>query len=278
MDSLFMEESFIGINNKYDSNIFVYQCGWEKCKPKHSYGPAVRDHYLIHFIKEGQGKFYIHDKVFEIKKNEGFLICPDDITYYEADELNPWNYIWVGFNGIKATQYLNQIGINKSNPVIKTDNSEFIINCLEKLWESSQINRGREVRMLGYLYLFLSTLMEESNVAANLNYRDEYIQKALEYIDMNYSRDIQINNLANYLGLNRSYFSSIFKASLNVSPQKFIIYYKINKACDLIKQYDNLSIGDISRSVGYIDQLVFSKTFKKIKGCSPSEYRRKLRL
>lgn len=277
MDDLFMEELFMEINNKYDSNIHVYQCGWEKCKPKHSYGPAVRDHYLIHFIKDGQGKLYIDDRVYEIKENEGFLICPDEITYYEADEANPWNYIWVGFNGVKAHQYLKQLGLNKFNPIIKVTNSEFVIYCLEKIWESSQTTKGRELRMLGYLYLFLSTLIEESDHRTSLSFKDEYIQKSLEYIEMNYSRDITIKNIADYLGLNRSYFSTIFKNYLKVSPQKFIIYYKINKACELMRQHHKLSIGDISRSVGYTDQLVFSKTFKKIKGCSPSEYRVKIK-
>ena len=46
----------------------------------------------------------------------------------------------------------------------------------------------------------------------------------------------------------------------------------MNKAYELLKKLE-LSIGDISRSVGYIDPLTFSKTFKKIKGVSPKQYR-----
>ena len=269
----FMEELILEINTKYDSNIYVYHCGWEKCTPKHSYGPTVRDHFLIHFVISGQGKFYHQDKVYEIKENEGFLISPDDVTYYEADEKNPWNYLWVGFNGIKAPEYLNQIGLNKNNPIIKPKDSEFIIDCLKKLTESSKIARGREVRMLGYLYLFLSKLIEESKYNAILHYKDEYIVKAIEYSEMNYSRNITVKNMAEHLGLNRSYFSSLFKKTLNVSPQKFLIHYRISKACELMKHHKNLTVGDISRSIGYADPLVFSKTFKSIKGCSPSDYR-----
>lgn len=269
----FMEELILEINTKYDSNIYVYHCGWEKCKPKHSYGPIVRDHYLIHFILDGQGCFHIDDKVYQLNKNEGFLICPDDITYYEADQKNPWEYLWVGFNGIKAAQYLKRIGIDKHNPIIQPKDSKFIINCLRKLVDSSELSRGKEIRMLGYLYLFLSKLVEESEDNDILHFKDEYVQKAIEYIEMNYSRNITIKNIADYLGLNRSYFSSLFKNSLNVSPQKFLIHYRINKACELIKHHRNLSIGNIARSVGYNDPLVFSKTFKSIKGCSPSNYR-----
>ncbi len=269
----FMEELILEINTKYDSNIYVYQCGWEKCKPKHSYGPTVRDHFLIHFVVSGQGKFYNQDKVYEIKQNEGFLISPDEVTYYEADEKNPWNYLWVGFNGIKAPDYLKQIGLDKNNPITKPNDSEFVIDCLKNLTESSKTTRGREVRMLGYLYLLLSKLLEESKYNDLLHYKDEYIHKAIEYIEMNYSRNITVKNIAEHLGLNRSYFSSLFKKTLNVSPQKFLIHYRINKSCELIKHHKNLNIGDIALSIGYTDPLVFSKTFKSIKGCSPSEYR-----
>ncbi|WP_074042257.1 AraC family transcriptional regulator [Desnuesiella massiliensis] len=272
MNDFLMEELFLEITNKYDSNLIVYQCGYENCRPKHSYGPAIRDHYLIHFVTKGSGKFYIDNVSFEVKENQGFLICPGDITYYEADEDTPWNYIWVGFNGMKAPQYIRQMGLSKDNPIINTKNSELIIDYLNKIFESTKLERAREIRMLGYLYLFLSVLIGESDVKETINYKHEYIQKALEYIEMNYSRNITVKNIAEHIGLNRSYFSSLFKASLNISPENFLIQYRVNKACELLKQNKNLRIADVSRSVGYTDQLAFSKTFKKVKGYSPSEY------
>lgn len=268
-----MEELFLKVNNKYDSNIQVYQCGWEACDPKHPYGPAVRDHYLIHFVVEGKGKYYIDDQVYEVGKNEGFLICPDDITYYEADELDPWHYKWVGFNGIKAAQYLKEIGLTREQPIIRTNNSAYLKDCLDHINESSKIVRGREVRMLGHLYLFLGALIEESENKNPMSHKEQYINKAIDYIEMHYHRNITVQSIAEYLGLNRSYFSSLFKNAMNLSPQKYLLHYRINKACELISNRADLNIGDIARSVGYTDPLVFSKTFKKLKGCSPSGYR-----
>ncbi len=272
MDNLLMEELFLEITNKYDSNLNVHQCGWEKCKPKHSYGPAVRDHYLIHFVIKGSGKFYIDDLTFDIKENQGFLIHPGDITYYEADEKDPWNYLWVGFNGLKAKEYIRRIGLNRHKPVITTKQPDLVCEYLNKIFESSKLEHAREVRMLGYLYLLLSIFIEEAEIKEVANYKHEYIQKAIEYIEMNYSRNITVQKIAEHLGLNRSYFSSLFKSVLNMSPESFLIGYRINKACELFKQNKNLRIGDVSRSVGYSDQLAFSKAFKKVKGCPPSEF------
>ena len=80
-----MQITYLPTVNREGFDLVVYQCGMEKCKPSYSYGPAVRDHYLIHFIIKGSGIFYVNGKSYEIKANQGFLICPDVVTYYKAD-------------------------------------------------------------------------------------------------------------------------------------------------------------------------------------------------
>jgi YesN/AraC family two-component response regulator len=64
----------------------------------------------------------------------------------------------------------------------------------------------------------------------------------------------------------------IFKEYLNISPKEYLIRLRIDVAKELLSN-KALSIGDISRSVGYSDQFVFSKTFKKITGLSPEKFR-----
>lgn len=132
--------------------------------------------------------------------------------------------------------------------------------------------------MLGNLYLFLSKLIEETKPAQQSNEKkDDYIQKkAITFIEMNYSRQITIQEIANHICLNRSYFSDLFKQHLGISPQQFIIKYRINKAREMIKQHQYLSIGNIARSIGYADQFAFSKTFRKETGLSPSALRKQL--
>ena len=104
---------------------------------------------------------------------------------------------------------------------------------------------------------------------------DFYIQEALEFIDHNFQNYISVEDIADVCGLNRSYLSSLFKKSLNVSPQEFLLSVRMNKAYELLKKLE-LSIGDVSRSVGYIDPLTFSKTFKRYSGYSPKQYRENL--
>jgi AraC-like DNA-binding protein len=269
-----MEIEYFPIVNREGFDFVVYQCGMEKCKKSHSYGPAIRDHYLIHFILKGSGTFYVNGKSYKIKENQGFLICPDIVTYYEADSEEPWIYTWVGFKGIKAEYYLKLANLDQGNPVFECEEGAFVKKCFEDMRKATELRYGRELRLQGLLSMFLSELIEEAgkNVTISSNYKEVYIKKSLQFVETNYSSKISISEMAKSVGLNKNYFSTFFRENIGVTPQQYIIKYRINKACELMSN-DGLTIGDISRSVGYDDTLGFSKIFKKEKGISPKEYR-----
>lgn len=260
--------------NKEGVDLIVYQGGMEKCKKSHAYGPALRDHFLIHYILEGNGTFYVDGNSYRLHKNQGFLICPDVITYYEADDKDPWTYTWIGFRGIKAENYLELAGLDRYNPIFEYKHSDFVEKCFEDMREAANLKYGRELRLQGLLSIFLSELIEkaEKHVALGTSYKDIYIKKILQYIDMNFARKIKISEIAESISLNKNYFSSFFRENFGISPQEYLIKYRINKACELMRN-ESLTISDISRSVGYNDPLAFSKIFKQVKGKSPKKYR-----
>jgi YesN/AraC family two-component response regulator len=99
-----------------------------------------------------------------------------------------------------------------------------------------------------------------------------YAEKVKDFIELNYAQKITVEDIAQYIGLNRSYLCSLFKQRTKTSIQHYLIQYRIRKACEMMENAE-LSIGDISRSVGYNDPLLFSKVFKKVKGISPKRYR-----
>lgn len=268
----------IYINKPDHTDLNIYRCGVEDCIPGHSWGPAVRDHYQIHYILSGKGVFQVGDKTYSLEKGQGFLISPNVITYYIADNVKPWSYSWVGFHGLKAESYLRQANLTTLNPVFDYSQDNILKDYLSQMISTKDMLKGREIKLLGLLYSFLSRLIEVSDcsyIDKNENRKEMYIKKIIEFIEMNYSRNITVSEMSRFVGLDRSYLYSIFKDFLNVSPQEFLINLRINKACELM-QNNLLNIGDISRSVGYEDPLLFSKIFKKIKGSSPKEFRKAL--
>ena len=231
--------------NPYDNiELNLYTCGHEACKSLHSYGPAIRSGYLIHIVLRGKGTYKINNTEYTLSAGDAFLIYPNELIYYEADKDDPWEYIWVGLVGTKVCDYLNKTSISKSNPIFTIRNDSSLI---------------------------LNEFPNTSN--NNKNTQQTYLDEALLYIQLNFHDNISIIDIATHLSIDRSYLHRIFKKNLNISPQEYILNLRLEKAAELLST-TSLTIGDISRSVGYNDTMLFSKTFKKYNVCTPSLYRK----
>jgi AraC-like DNA-binding protein len=262
---------------KQSVDLFLCFCGIEDCAPSYSYGPAVRPQYVIHYIIDGEGSFTVNNKTYLLKKNQGFLICPGTVTYYEADKDNPWSYMWIGFNGVKAETYLNYANLNEENLIFEYSKDSTLKDYISEMLKLNEMDYSNELKIEGLLYFFMSKLVETRKDVFNQKaYKSAelYLEKSIEFIENNYSNNIKINDIASHIGINRSYLTHIFKKNINISPQDFLVNYKIDKACNLLQNTD-LSIKVVAKSIGYSDPLTFSKIFKKVKGLSPKNYREK---
>lgn len=253
-------------------------CGIEDCDPNHFYGPTARTEYLIHYIIDGKGTFQVNDKTYHLSKNQLFLICPNVTTYYVADKDEPWNYIWIAFNGIKAKTYLEWAHLDENNLICDFNNPDMLLSYIQGIINARELTYANDLKREGYLYMFLSALIQSQHESDdNQDVHDYsyevYVNHALEFVEHNYKKGIKVNDIAKYIGINRSYLTYVFKKSLNVSVQDYLVNYRLDKAAELLKT-TNLSIGNISKAVGYDDSLTFSKIFKRFKSISPSDYRK----
>ncbi|MDW7659497.1 MAG: AraC family transcriptional regulator [Bacillota bacterium] len=265
------------------AELIVFHAGMEQCAPSHAFGPAVREYYLFHYIFSGCGCFEAEGRRYQLQAGNGFLIYPDQVSYYEADQKDPWHYAWIAFRGTKASDYLRQAGFSLQSPIyaenqIVPDGPGSTAECFRQIDQSSGFRQGRELHLLGLLYLFLSRL-----IAANqqiplddnqVHRRDWYVRQARDYLEMNYARKISITALAAHIGLDRSYFGQLFRQVTGLAPQQYLLKLRMAKACQLMGHSD-LPISTIARSVGYDDPLLFSRMFRKVEGCSPSEHRQR---
>lgn len=87
-----------------------------------------------------------------------------------------------------------------------------------------------------------------------------------------YQQGISISDIADNIGISRAYLNSAFQKELGMSAQKFLIDYRMHKAANLLVS-TSLSVKEIANQVGYDDQLVFSKAFKKKFEMSPKNFK-----
>lgn len=253
-------------------SLAVYNTGYEKCQKGYTWGPAVRDHYLIHYVISGKGTLQCNNTVYQIGRGDVFLIRPATVVSYSADMEDPWEYCWVGFNGTEAPRLIGLTEFTEETPVLHCTNHDNLKRLLLNIYNSHGNNPSHETRMIGFLYLFLSELVSNTEVASS-PYSSErsYIEKALRYIQRNYCEIISIDDIAAFADISRSHLYRIFVKNLGVSPNEYLSAYRINKACSLLRN-SGLKINEIASSVGFRDQLYFSRVFKKQKGMSPSRF------
>ena len=270
-----MEQFSLTIDPQPYRDLAFCYCGMHECEPGHSYGPAIRPTFLLHFVLKGKGAYYLNDQKYEIKKDQCFLIRPNELTFYQADQEDPWTYIWVGFDGQMAKKYLEHAGFIDNRLVLNVHDCETLKSYVAEMLNCNKSTHANELKYQGLLYLLLSKLSESSHIQTkqpSLQEDNHYVSKAIEFIENSYFNYIKVSDISHYLCLNRTYLTSLFQKHLGMSPQNFLIQFRMTKAADLLLQTD-LSVANISHSCGYSDPLAFSKAFKKANGISPSEYR-----
>ena len=143
--------------------------------------------------------------------------------------------------------------------------------------EHNTFGIANDLRRNGQLSLFLSVIAENVAVTEKNegNKANTYVRKAVEFIQGNYCNPIKVTDVADYVCINRSYLYTLFQNSLGMSPQQFLMTFRITKATELL-QLTSLPIESIAISCGYQDSLVFAKAFRQMKKMSPSAYRKEM--
>lgn len=270
--SIFPNQNFVDLG--------LFQFGWERCAPAHSFGPAARNHYLFHYILSGTGTLMADDskgvtQTYSIKSMQGFMIFPNQITTYVADRQLPWEYVWMEFDGLRVKSLLDTIGLSLDKPVYHARNKNLREDMANEMLYISRHKDESPFHLIGHLYLFLDYLLRsaaDEQLEHGSKLREFYIHEALTYIEHNFQNEITIEDIAGVCGLNRTYFGKIFKEALGKTPQEFLLNYRMLKAAELLK-LTSLSIGDIGLAVGYANQMHFSRAFKNNYGISPREWR-----
>lgn len=266
--SIFPNENFV--------DLCLYQYGWEKCAPAHSFGPASRNHYLFHYVISGSGVLKAHDengetRDYKISAGQGFMIFPEQITTYIASAESPWEYTWLEFDGLRAKESVEIAGLSPNHPVYSSRCIETREKMVNEMLYIVHHKDESPINLIGHLYLFLDQLLRSAahvRKPAQNKLRDFYLKEAFTFIEQNFQNNISVEDIAENCGLNRSYFGKIFKDSVGKSPQEFLIHYRMIKASELLRMTKK-SVQEIGNSVGYPNALHFSRAFKNVYGMSP---------
>lgn len=259
---------------KLTSDLSFYSAGYEECAPGYGYGPKYRPYHLIHFVVRGKGTLHINEHIFHISAGDCFLIPAGKVSYYEASKTDPWCYAWANFLGINSQIYLYQL--------MSTSKDKYILHNLDTVKYKELIfkimsmkgNSTSKYLLSNSIFLqILAMLFDEVKFSDNNLKKLSIIDEIKFYLDVNYTEKVKLKDLARKFGIHPNYLTRMFHAKYGISPKQYLTSLRLYRACKLLTTTD-LSIAIIASSLGFDDQFIFSKIFKKEYDMSPSVYRK----
>jgi AraC-like DNA-binding protein len=245
------------LENRHIPGVNPLICGMESCAPGHSYGPAKREYYLIHYVAVGNGVLYNERGIHPVRQGQLFVIRPGEVTTYVADVHTPWRYIWVGFE--TSLDFQDILSTDVQDGLGCGELFEKMLSCGTK--------PEFEYFICGKVYELLFTLRQTAEPLAD---SQRYVRLAQDFICANYMREITVEGMARNLGLSRSYFSRLFKAYTGKSPQAYLVDFRLERAAELLLR--KLPCAQAAAQTGYTDPVQFSRMFHRRYGIAPSRY------
>lgn len=242
----------------------------EDLAPGARFGPVIRDVYIFECCTEGKGSVIINEKEFAIRKGDFYVLFPGDAVTHTADEVNPrCGYSCVAL-GLSLHHTLARAGLTSETPFASRRLFPVLLREMKKMHEiDTDTDPGAESRRTACLYRILGELLR----LAPETDRSEWIQKAVAMMETRYHEPLSVETLSREVGLERSYFTTIFRERTGLPPHRYLTRLRVQKACALMTQQD-LSVAEAAESVG-IDPQNFSRLFKKETGVTPLQFKQK---
>lgn len=104
---------------------------------------------------------------------------------------------------------------------------------------------------------------------------DTGIRAALEYMGLNYKKNLKLGEVAEHVGMSESYFSRYFKRVMGEGFSEYLNKIRVEKAKDLLKE-QRITMQETAERVGYSNAAYFTQIFKNLTGMSPKAFQKKI--
>ena len=255
------------LSAKNYNELSLFECGDEECVKSKAIVLSKKDYHLFHYVVSGHGILIINKKEYHLGKGDIFFIPRQTDAIYFPDKEDPWHYRWIGFDGVKADEYLVRLDIDVTNPIFKDENKKYLkfFNDIISVYGE----RGYlDIHALGSAYqLFGEMLIAKDNVS-DISPVKATVEQAKAFINNNYQFNITIKDIARNAKTAPNYLSTIFHKEEGISTKKYLTKVRMENAKQLLLT-GHFKVKEVAERVGYDNQLHFSAQFKAYFGKSP---------
>ena len=236
-------------------NIIPLDCGYQACAPNHSFGPAVRPYYLLHYVLEGEGAFLKNSTLHQVGPGDLFVICPEELTTYRASEENPWEYCWISFRASETPEFLKEAVVRQPG----------VRSVFEQIRDQVQ-GKPEDGKIFTLLYEMLWRLSLDAPVKQDR--QNTYALYAKTYLETAYMRQVSIQEIADTLHIDRRYLTILFREAYGKPPQAYLMQLRLEQARNFLSQ--GYGVAEAASMAGFSDLSNFSRQYKRAYGICPS--------
>ena len=242
--------------------------------------PRGRRDFQLLYIASGKAHFHFDGNEQIVTAGHMVLYRPKEPQKYEYYGEDQTEVYWVHFTGKNVTNILRSYGITDDKRVFYCGSGLDYKNLFRSMINELQMCRENYAEMLEMylkqIFIMLQRYFTDSLKTDNAHIIEE-IDKATLYFNEHYSEEISIEEYAQNNHFSVSWFIRNFKHCTGSTPMQYILSKRIYNA-EILLQDSTYNVTEIAEIVGYENPLYFSRIFKKIKGLSPSEYRKNINL
>lgn len=256
--------------------------------PTHSH-----NRYEFHLMMEGESTLFTESKEVVLEKAEACVVAPNVIHTCTPSEKKIskatfcFSFEKIGKEGKKNLYERFENIFTNIDEIAKIENAEQYISDLSQIFSTfysqKKFAKTRLKMLLALLILSIATDLSSSN-----DDFDEYLgsenfaggtEKNIrcimieDYINQNYNREINLNDLSNILFLSKKQTERIFKKEIGMSFKEFVLKIRLKDAMRYLENTD-MPITDIAYKVGYKSYNGFYRVFSETVGMTPKEYRK----
>lgn len=210
-------------------------------------------------------------RTIQLEPGEAMIWAPGQKRDY-GNDAEPWAHSWLQFSGSRVKALLESFEITPAEPW-EGGQPEVVELGLRRLHEEATSYDSVEPRILGNLFenwlLDIRRSKREGDAGSGVEARLRVLKRRL---DMELDKTVSLVEMGSWAGMSPSHLISCFKACFGESPVSYHISRRIDLARFLLTNR-NMSVGEVGTAVGYEELPSFSRTFKRVVGMGPREYR-----
>lgn len=242
--------------------------------------PFLNERTVVTYVTEGAGTIKLGSAQHTIEPGSIVVFFPNVCVNCTGLDGQQISAMWLELDGASVPEVLTRAGLTPQKPVLSLNvpsDASDTVAVFRRLTDPEQ-SYG-PLRATGIALELLDSLLCETPRPCQpkvSNLQQYYVDRSVRYIKAKYQQDISVEDVAQYCGLNRSYLGKLFRDATGTTTQEYLIRHRMSVACSYLER-GAASIATIARSVGYPNQLHFSRAFHKVFGIPPREWQKRNR-